>query len=354
MRINKWYFKVLFIAGTLFFASCSNDSEPQLPRGDYDNGILISGEGSGAGTGSVSFISDDLTTEESLIYKKVNNAELGTFLQSLAFDDSRAFIVVDNQNTITAVNRFTFEKLGEITTGLETPRYLTIVNNKGYVTNWGTSGAFVAVVDLTTYQVEEKIAISNGPERIVYRNDRLYVSHKGGFGSNNVISVIEISSKNVQEITVKDKPDEMFFNNSGDLIVLSEGKAAWTGNETLAAISKINLSDNSVTEILFPMGVHPSLFEFKDAIIYYNIGTEIFKMDATSTVLPTTEFVTVELLPAVSGYSDFYGMTVNDGKLFTLITSFSDVGKLDVYNLTDNSKIKTLGAPIGASKIYFN
>ena len=65
----------LFILSVLFFTSCSTDDSPSELKGDYENGILISGEGS-ATTGSVSFVSSDFLTSENLIYKNVNNAEL--------------------------------------------------------------------------------------------------------------------------------------------------------------------------------------------------------------------------------------------------------------------------------------
>ena len=115
MRINKLLATISIRSNCIYFMY--NDS-PSLPRGDYEDGVLISGEGSSAGTGSVSFVSDDFETAENLIYKKVNSTELGTYLQSMAFDTDNAFIVVDNQNTITVVDRYTFEKVGVITSEL--------------------------------------------------------------------------------------------------------------------------------------------------------------------------------------------------------------------------------------------
>lgn len=354
MRINKLL--AILLLGSFIFSSCNN-VEVVEPKGDYEKGILVSGEGAGGNSGSISFISNDLNTVSNQIYKKVNSAELSTFLQSLAFDDARAFIIVDNQNAITAVNRYTFEKLGTITTGLETPRYMTVLGNKGYVTNWGTSGAFVAVVDLTTNSVESKIDISSGPERILNRNGKLYVSHKGGFGSNNVISVIDIASKSVQEITVKDNPDELFFNAEGNLVVLSEGRTLYDSNwnvtgHTDAAISTINLTNNNVSEVVFTNGIHPSLMTLNNQSIYYSIGNKVYKMGVTDTSLPASELLTIELFS--TGYSSFYGMAVNEGRLYALNTKFSDVSELQVINLASKSVEKKVEAPVGASKIYFN
>jgi hypothetical protein len=353
MRINK-LLSTLALAAILF-ASCSKETI-DLPRGDYETGILISGEGSGAGTGSISFISNDFETVENLIYKKVNSGELGTYLQSLSFNDDMAFIVVDNQNTITAVDRYTLEKRGEITTDLATPRFMTVVGNKGYVTNWGsTSDAtddFIAVVDLDSYLVEATISVSNGPERIIERNGSLYVSHKGAFTTNNVISVINIASEVVQEVTVKDNPDELFFNNDGQLVVLSSGSTIYDSNwnvtgNTLGSIAMINTSSLEVSnELVFAEGEHPSLMVLDNNPIYYNIGNNVYAINDTATSLSTTSIVQPE------GY--FYGLEVRGDALFTLNANFSDVSTLNVYSITSKTITQTKEVAIGASKIYFN
>lgn len=355
MKINKLL--TLIALGGILFTSCSDDNTPDLPKGDYDNGILISGEGSGASTGSISYVSEDFSTSENLIYKKVNNSEFGTYLQSMAFDKDRAFVVVDNQNTITAVDRFTFEKVGSLTESLETPRYMTVAKNKGYVTNWGLKGAFVAVYDMNDYSFIRKINIGSGPERILERSGKLYVSHKGGFGTNNIISVINISNDEVVEVEVNDNPDEMFFDNSGNLVVLCEGGVIYDANwnvvgNTLGSVSKIDLSTKKVTNLNFEEGVHPSLMEYDNGYIYYSIGTKVYKMKASDSTLPSSEYLTVKLFE--TGYSSFYGMEVKNNKFYALSTRFSDVSELKVYNLSDKMIIKTFDAPVGASKIYFN
>lgn len=350
MRINKLLAVLVF--GAIAFTSCTNDDSPSLPRGDYDGGILISGEGSGAGTGSISFVSDDFETVENLIYKKVNSSELGVYLQSMAFDNDRAFVVVDNQNTISIVDRYSFVKEASITEELVTPRFMTVVDNKGYVTNWGTTQAYVSVYDLTSYEFIKKINIGSGPERVIESNGKLYVSHKGGYGSNNIISVIDIATDNVEEITVSDKPDEIFFNDNGQLVVLSEGAvkydASWNviGN-TIGSIITINVSDNTiVSELDFASGEHPSLMVLENNTIYYALGNNIYSIDADATSLSTTEIVTAE------GY--LYGIEIKDNTLFTLNASFTDVSTLNVYDVATKVKTQMKSVALGASKIYFN
>ena len=351
MKITK-LLGVLFL-GSILFTSCSDDTSPSLPKGDYENGILISGEGNTSISGSVSFVSNDLTTVENTIYKKVNNAEFGEYVQSIAFDNDRAYIVTDNQNTVTVVDRYTFDKAGAITTGLSKPRYMTVVGNKGYVTNWGATDNdnddFVAIVDLNSLEVEGKVDVALGPERIIAKNGKLYVSHLGAFGTNNKVVIIDIATKSVvKEITVKDRPDELYVDSSGKLVVLSAGKAAWTGDEAIAAISLINTASNEVdSELLFNEGEHPSQMVLEGNNIYYSIGNNIYKTDVNATALPTSELLTTD-----AGY--LYGLGVRNNEVFVLDASFSGNSKLDIYDLSAKTKKDTKEVALGASKIYFN
>lgn len=353
MKISKVILS-LFLLSVLII-SCNDDDDIIEPKGDYENGIIVSGEG--GASGSVYYVSNDYATTESLIYKKVNEADLGTYLQSIAFDDSRAFIIVDNQNTITVVDRYTFQKVGEITLGLALPRFMVVKGDTGYATNWGStsddSDDFVAVIDLNTNEVTSTISVANGPERIVEKNGKLYVSHKGAYTTNNIVTVIDIATKATIEIIVKDNPDELFFDSSDRLIVLSQGRtiydASWNViGQTSASISKINTSTNTVVaELVFPNGQNPSLMIQDNSTIYYNLGSKVYKMDDSAMVLPTTEF-----LDTAAGY--FYGMAVKNDNLYVIDVSFSAESSMDIYSVSTKAKTTSVSAPVGASKIYFN
>ncbi|MFD1294044.1 YncE family protein [Lutibacter holmesii] len=353
MKISKFLLSIFLLS--VLFVSCDDDDEPQLPKGDYENGIIISGEG--VATGSVYFVSDDYVTTESLIYKNVNGADLGVYLQSISFDDDYAYIIVDNQNTIVVVDRYTFEYVGEITTDLILPRYMVIEDGIGYATNWGSTydatDDFVAVIDLDAFEVTSTIPVGNGPERIVEENGKLYVSHKGAWSTNNIVTVIDIDTQATSEITVGDNPDELFVNNSGDLVVLSEGRTIYDENwnwlgQTDAVITTIDTNSDTVSsELAFPSGSNPSLMVEDDSYIYYNLGSSIYKMDVSATSLPTTA-----LLETEAAY--LYGLEVEDDSVYTLDANFSGESKMNVFSLSTGAKTNTTAAPVGASKIYFN
>lgn len=378
MRTTKMYVKVAVLLAVLTFASCSKDEpvvketpekevkkpnpEPKpkpKPKGAYEKGFFVSGEGSGANSGSITHISEDLYKVEQKIFKKVNKKELGTYLQSITFNSDRGYIIVDDANTITVVNRYTFKKEGKITSKLLTPRYMAVIGDKGYVTNWGKKNDpkddFVSVVNLKTLAVEKNIPVALGPERIISKNNKLFVSHKGAYGSNNIVSVIDAKTqKVVKQITVNDNPDEMFFNSLGKLVVLSEGKVIYDKNwkpigQTKAAISFINPQTYKVeNKIDFPDKVRPSLMTINNKNIYYVVGKDLFKVSENTTTLSATPY-----LKTTATY--LYGVGIKDDNLFIVDgTNFKTSGKTFVYDLKTKKLKKEVKVGLGASKIYFN
>lgn len=346
--------KLLYsVLGLTLLFSCSNDDDgtitPQEPLGDYENGIIVSAEG---GPSSVSYISNDFSTSENDIYFNVNGETLGVYLQSIGFNGDKAYIIQDS-GTITVVNRYTFELITTITTGLTTPRYIGFNGSNAYVSDWAdpftTTDDYVAVVDLNSYTVTSTIPVSEGPEQVLANNGKVFVSHKGGYGVNNEISVITTSNSTVATISVNDVPDEMVLDNQGNLLVLSEGGQSWQATgETLASLTRINTNDNSViSTIEFATGNHPSLMSYSNGMAYYILNNEVYGLADAATNLPSSSLFSVE-----ADYA--YGMSVKDGNLYLADASFTAQSTLKVYDVSSGTLSESFSVGIGASKIYFN
>jgi YVTN family beta-propeller protein len=340
MNFKKTVFLVA-ISGFLF-SSCNNDNEPVLPKGDYDNGILIANEGAfSGGTGTVSFISDDyLLTEENL----------GTILQSIGFNEDDAYLIANVGNKISVANRFTMKKITEITGDLNNPRYIAFANGKGFVTNWGdgldTTDDFVAVIDLTTNTISSKISVAEGPEQIIANGNFLYVSHKGGFGAGNTVSVINASTNTiVTTISVGDIPDEMTIDNSGDLLVSCEGRS-WSSPELLGSLVTININSNTVSSTLdFASGFHPNAMVLNAGNIYLSTSNSVYKMNEDSSTIPASAVINTTV----------YGISVNDNKVYiTDAKDFSSNGTLKIFDASTNAELKEFSVGLIPGKIYFN
>ena len=345
----------LFTAA-LTFTSCSDDEgvnfQP-VALGAYENGILVVNQGGyGNGDASVSFISDDLATKNNGIFSFHNNSPLGDVGQSIAFYNNLAYIVLNNSHKIEIVNRYTFEAVATIDTGLDNPRYMTFVNGKGYVTNWGTGAAadddFIAVIDLSDNTVSSTIAVTEGPEQIIALNNNIYVSHKGGYSHKNTISVINTSDNSISTITVGDVPDEMVLDAANNLWVLCEGIPSWTGNETGGKLMKINTADNTIaTTIDFGATDHPTVITLDSGELYYHLSNEIYTMNETDTTLPTTSIISQALTEG--------DLAIKEGRLYGTRADYqTGDSELVVYDLSDNSLINTFDLNTGAFHIYFN
>ncbi|MEM1257206.1 MAG: DUF5074 domain-containing protein [Bacteroidota bacterium] len=318
----------------------------------FENGILVLHEGGFfMGNASVSFVSEDLSMVTNGIFNDINDNALGDTAQSMAFEGDLAYIVVNNSQTVEVVNRYTFESLGTVDEGLLNPRYMAFANGKGYVTNWGDGSNpdddYIAVINLESLSVESTIPVPEGPEWILNNEGTIYVAHQGGFGQNNIVSVIDASSNTVGDpITVADRPNSMQLVN-GELWVLSGGNPAFTGNETAGQLDKINVITNTVEDTFeFTQTQHPNYLSVDGNSLYYLLDGNVFKMGVSDNSLPTNA--------EIMGVS-FYDMTVNEGRLYGVdAKDFVSNGSLEVYDLSDNSIIESLEVSIIPGGVYFN
>ncbi|MGS0524072.1 YncE family protein [Zobellia nedashkovskayae] len=347
---------ILVAMAALFAVSCSNDDDGVVieeVKGDYQNGILIANEGPfNNGSGTVTYISNDSLLVKDAIFKLENNEDVGNILQSIAFDEELAYIVVNNSHKIHVVNRYTFKSEAVIEEGLLNPRYMTVANGKGYVTNWGDTADetddYVSIIDLNANVVSSFIPVELGPEAITSNSDFVYVAHKGAFGVNNKVSIIDASTDAVTStLTVGDIPNSMQWDSSGNLWVLSGGASEFTGTETNGALTEIDASNNRIIQTFdFGTTQHPGDLSIDDDTFYFRMSNGIYSFGSESDALPTEAYI---------NDVSFYSMTVNDGKLYgTDAKDYASKGDLFIYDLNTKELTNTISVGIIPGGIYFN
>ncbi|UPT69835.1 MAG: hypothetical protein M0D53_11905 [Flavobacterium sp. JAD_PAG50586_2] len=346
------------ITGSLFLASCSSDNDDnQEPLGSYDKGVLILNQGGfGHGDASLSYLSEDFATQQNNIFALVNpTLTLGDTGQDIGFINDKAFIVLNYSNKIEVVNRYTMAHIATISTDLSNPRYITFSNGKGFVTNWGdavdTTDDYVAVLNLTTYEVSGTIPVAEGPERIVANNNKLYVAHAGGYGYGNTISVINASNNTfVTTITVGDVPNSLEIEGNS-LYVICGGKPSWAGSETAGKFVKVNLSNNTVSSFIdFPAATHPSNLEVVDNSFYYTIDADIFKSTLNAAALPTTELFST----TAQGVYGVYSLAVHDNTIYVGdAMDYNSNGKIYLYTTT-GTLVEDYTVGVIPAGFYFN
>lgn len=360
MKHNFLKYTVLSALLALLVISCTSEDrevpvEDPPPSGDYSNGIFILNEGNfGSVNASVSFLDSNETVFNS-IFSNVNNSNLGDTAQSMGFNGDNAYIVVNNSATIEVVNRNTFERITTITNQIINPRYIVFSGNQGFVSNWGdpndVNDDYIAVLNVDTNQVVNTISVTEGPERLLIHNGKLYVAHKGGFGYGNTLSVIDISTQNVVDsIPVADVPDSMVIHNNS-LYVICTGKLPFTQDETLGEIFKIDTANHTVdSSIPFPEGVHPRFLEQAGNTLYYVVESAVFIIAISDFQLPSAPLFET----SNTGVEILYGFTLHDGNMYvTDAKDYVSNGEVFVYNLNGTLQ-NQFTVDIIPNSLYFN
>ncbi len=345
-------FKRLFIGVALLqimFISCSSDDNNNTPLGSYDNGILVLNEG---GIGEVTYASNDLQIIQNDVFATVNGEtnNLGAYAQSMFFNGDRAYIVSIGSNKITVVNRYSFEYIATIATGMQIPRYGVVVGGKAYVTNMNdysiASDDFITVINLADFSVETPIAVNDYAERIIENDGKLYVSG-GSFGSGDKITVINPMTKTIETVIPVGVSPNSLEEEDGIIYVLCGGF------DVQNKIVKINASTNMiVATINFDSEItNAQNLAIEGNSLYFTSGKKIYKAALNAALVEDNPLITV---PALSPYVG-YGFAVEDNRIYIseAAADFTSFGKAFVYSTTGTA-IDEFQTGVGPNGFYFN
>ncbi len=300
MKSKKLILKLIF-SGILFsflFTACSDDET----QGEYKDGVFIVNEGTDD-NGSVSFYnyaSDEVFNQ---VFQNKNIRTLGTFVQNIKLHNENAYIVVNGSNKVEVADRYTMEEKGAIV-DVSSPRYMETKGNKGYVTCWNDNS--VKVVDLETFSVTKTISVASGPEKMLIKDDLLYVANSGGWSYDSIVTIIDLNTEEViKNIRVAYTPIDMVEDKSGSIWVLCAGKTVYNQDppyglleESPSKIVQIDPTANEVVaEITLFENQHPNCLETnKDAsYLYFGGGytfSGIYKLDVSTEQPIATKIIT--------------------------------------------------------------
>ncbi len=345
---------LLFLSFLILLISCKSDDNTQPQDGDYHNGIFVTNEGPFQnGTGTITFISDvgEVTQE---IFKKANQKDLGNIVQSMYLYGDRAFIVVNNSHKIEVVNQFSFKELAVIEGSfINNPRYFVAINNKGYISNWGNpqdpNDDFVAVINLDDYSLITTISVAEGPEKMLLKDNDLYVALQGGYGFNNKVLQINTQNNTLSQVfTVGDVPLGIEKDDNGVIWILCQGIPNYASGLTETGGNLIKIENNQIVEnfSFASETVHPKNLSIDNGNIYFTINDAFFKMENTALVIPNNP------ISGITG--NFYTIKAKAGKLYaTDASDYVSEGKLKVFNLDSASLLGEYETGIIPGKIIF-
>lgn len=365
MKLSKLLMLAFF--STVLFTACSNDDDfvadtpdtetpdteepdtpdPNEPKGDYDNGILVLNEG---GIGTVTYISKDLSIVEQEIYQSVNAGDdIGGFVQSIFFDEEKAYIISNGSNLITVVNRYTFELLGKVESGLNVPRYGMAMNGKLYVTNQAdfttNQDDYLAVINQETLLVENSIVIGDVVELMEEENGKIYIQN-ASYGMGNKITVFNPNSNAIEStFTTNDALNSIEIDN-GSLYALSGNKLQKFNLSSQALESEIDLNYTEEGN-----AVSVANLDIEDNQIYFTANNKVYTMGINATTAPTTALIAYE---TTSDFGVMYGFEVEDNRIYIADGGdFASNSFVEIYELT-GALIQNIAVGLGPNGFYFN
>ena len=352
--LNRLIVGAFLLTNALIFTSC--DTETEQPKGTYESGVFVVNEGNFLkGNGAVSFLNTSSKIAEPDIFKAVNNRPLGDNVQSMYIQNEKAYVVVNNSNKIEIADANTFTSLATIE-NLTLPRYLTVANNKGYVTetvSYAVANGQVSVIDLNTNTITKVIPVGAQPEQLVALDNKVFVTNSGA----NTISVINSNTDAVEvSISVGDSPNSLTVDANNKLWVLCGGKKAynadWSLNEsasTAGTLVRINTVNNTV-ETSLPFDTKSTspedlaINKDRNKLLYSYAG-KVYQFNITATTLPTTALINRK----------FYGLGVEPGTNIIYgadAGSFTANGKAIRYNATGTA-IDSFTTAVGPNGFVF-
>lgn len=346
MNFKKYL--LTLVAGSFLFVSCSSDDDQAVGQaGAFANGTFVLNEGNSTpATASVTFIGNDGAVQQD-IYRTVNPGKpaLGSYLQSMFFDNDKAFIISGSANKVTVVNRYTFEFIASIENNFSSPRYGTVINGKAYITNYadyniGTDD-FLTIVNLADYSTTT-MPLNNWSEKIMSENGKLYILN-GYYGSGTSVTVMNPATGATESVIELGASPESFEEEDGMLYVLGSGK-----------LTRINMATNQIAgSITLPSALTYSAQDLtiENNKIYFTAGTSVYAMDINSTTIPATPLLSYN---SSSAWGGMYGFNVNDDKIFVAEGGdFASDSEIYVYSLS-GALMHTYDVGVGPNSFYFN
>lgn len=333
-NIKTLLFALLATSFTLQSCSSDDDNINSIEQnGTYKDGIFVLNEGAmGSNNAEVTFFKNGIATQN--LFKTVNpTLNLGNVATSLLFEDNDGYIVVNMSNKIEVVHTTTFESKGSISSNLNNPRYIAADDNKIYVTNWGDASNpnddFISIFRRSDLAFEKKIDVKEGPDQILIENNKLVVAHSGGWSNGNSVSIYNLATNTLENITVGDVPSALVEKN-GTVYVLCSG-ITWGGTPSAGKLVKINLNSNSISHTInFQEGQNPRFLAEENNQLYYTLNNKIYRLETQENVLPQTALFT-------SDATYIYSFNINNGAIYIGdAKDFASNGEVKYYSLAGN------------------
>ena len=237
MRLN-FSITSLFVLMLLVFEGCMKDNQwvlNQQAKLSLSKGVFIINEGNFMyGNSSLSFYNPATRKVQNDLFYAVNNLPLGDVAQSMIIYQNLGYIVINNSGKIYVVDSSNGKYVGKIT-GLTSPRYIHIINDKkAYVSD--LYAGRITIVNPLTYQITGFIRTFGhaSTEQMVQLNNMLFVTC---WSFDNTILVIDTNTDAIiDSIKTGKQPGGLVLDKFNKIWTLCDGGWSKAGTSVRAPI----------------------------------------------------------------------------------------------------------------------
>lgn len=263
-------FKFSVLLSFVFVLNACNESNNEPQPSEEDNPkVMILNEG-GFLKGNASFDLYD-KTEEALsedVFFALNNRPLGDVLQSVVLSADKLYWVVNNSGKIEVTDKQGRSQAS--ITGFTSPRYMAVMNGKGYVSDLFSGKIWVT--DLMANKITDSILAPGWSEGIVATEGEVWVARP----SFKSIYRIDISGNVLKDsIELSSGASELIADGKGNIWALCGGNSS---NNVKASITQIRLSDRKILSEIFFDGQYPSRLRYHQGNVYFVVSGDVYRV----------------------------------------------------------------------------
>jgi len=255
------------------------------------------------------------------------DSTLGATVQALYVYNDKLFVTVNGSHKLEVfdISELGIEHFLTIDTNASSPREMIAYGNKLYFSNWYS--ADVKVLNLSTFEIEDQIAMPGLPEDLVLLDGNLYVSITMNYDWSDGSEVVSINlnTNTIMHIyEVGSGPGDMLVHNDEIYVSRTYYDENWNA---FYGTSKIDLN-NDVVQVDYGTGVAcgGSVHSFQNAVYrVYNGG--IARLNENLEIVPETRIGNFN-------QSDVYSVEVIQDNIYFGLSDFMHPDQVVVLNAT--------------------
>ena len=338
---------ILSIFSVLMYYSCTEVDTGAIDLA-FNHGVFIVNEGNFTDSdGSLSFYDKDSLTITNKVFENINSRPFAGLMQSALMAGGFIFLV-DQNGRIEVMDAETLISLHVIEDNLSIPRYLAVVNDQLYVSDWGpydenfaNPTSHIKVYSLNGFAFLEQVPTASRPEGLMVSGEQLYVANS----AENVVSVYNTRDNGlIGTIETNHGPTHFVRDHEGDAWVVSTG-AYITGG----ALQEINPDTREVVKTIDLADYSPNgriSIDGSGQTIYFLGEKWAADFSYTETAIYATGVSGGDMISTVVSGRNFYGMGIDpESEVLYVANHEGFQGNGTVY------RYQTDGAPIDNFKV---